>query len=126
MMPHRVRPLLQQPRRNFIRDWRTAASLSQDALVERVRERLATFSKSTLSRIENGRQPYSQPILEALAWALGCEPGDLIMRQPDSPVWTMADNLHPAIPEIVAYLRHLSTEEQEQIARIVKTFRRSG
>ena len=125
-MPHRVRPLLPQPRRNFIRDWREAAGLSQDALVERVRERLETFSKSTLSRIENSRQPYSQPILEALAWALACEPGDLIMRKPDSPVWTTADNLSPAFPEMINDLRHLTVAEQEQIARIIKTFRRAG
>lgn len=112
-MPPRVTNRTRRLARTFIREWREAAGLSQDALVERVRERVDTFSKSTLSRIERAEQPYSQPILEAIAWALSCEPADLIMRRPDTQVWSIVDSLQ-AMP----------ASDREQIARIVATFRK--
>lgn len=81
----------------------------------RVREQLETFSKSTLSRIENAQQPYSQPILEALAWALNCEPQDLIMRDPRSDAWSIWDTI-----------QHLPEEDRAQVARIIGTFRKAS
>jgi transcriptional regulator with XRE-family HTH domain len=83
---------------HFIREWRKHRGLSQDRLVERVREDLMTFSKASLSRIENRAQPYSQPILEALARALRCTPADLLMRNPmdtEAP-WSIWETLKPA------------------------------
>ena len=112
-MPPRVTHRTRQLRRTFIKEWREARAISQDKLVERVRERVDSFSKSTLSRLERGEQPYSQPILEALAWALDCEPQDLIMRRPNDAIWSIMDSLQ-AVPE----------GEREQIARIIQTFRK--
>lgn len=112
-MPPRVTHRARQLRRTFIREWRENRALSQDKLVERVRERVDTFSKSTLSRLERGEQPYSQPILEALAWALDCEPQDLIMRRPDSELWSIMDSLEQ-VPE----------EDRPRLARIIETFRK--
>lgn len=43
-----------------------------------------SFSIATLSRIENGKSPYNQRQLEAIAEAIGCQPADLIMRDPSS------------------------------------------
>ena len=43
------------------------------------------MAQSSISRIERGEQPYSQPLLEALAEAIGCEPHDLIGRLPGAP-----------------------------------------
>lgn len=97
--------------RTFIREWREDRGLSQDRLVERVRETVDTFSKSTLSRLENGKQAYTQPILEAIAKALNLDPEDLIMRRPGEPIWSIMDNL-----------KRMDPGEQEQIARIVATF----
>lgn len=114
-MPPRVTHRTRQLRRTFIRDWREHRALSQDKLVERVRERVDTFSKSTLSRLERGEQPYSQPILEALAWALDCEPQDLIMRRPDSAIWSIMDTLEE-VPE----------EDRPQLFKIIETFRRAS
>lgn len=37
---------------------------------------------ASLSRLENGKQPYSQRILEALADIYDCEPGELLQRDP--------------------------------------------
>jgi len=89
-----LKPVLQP---TFIRQWREYRGLSQDRLVERMREHVVGFSKSTLSRLENSRQAYTQPILEALAECLGCGPADLIMRDPQSQVWSIVDTLQ-ALP----------------------------
>jgi len=114
-MPARTAPLKQQMRRTFIREWREYRSLSQDRLVERVREHAQGFSKSTLSRLENCKQAYTQFILEALALALDCTPADLIMRDPGSPVWSIMDTL-TALPKAA----------QQQVAAIVETFKKAS
>ncbi len=114
-MPPRITRRTRTIRPTFIRAWRDFVGLSQDQLVERVRERVDTFSKSTLSRLENGKQPYTQYTLEAIAWALGREPEDLIMRPPDSEVWSIVDSL-----------KDMEPSEQAQIARIVATFRKAS
>jgi len=56
-----------------------------DQLVARVMPLVDSFSKSTLSRIENGQQGYTQETLEALAQALECRPTDLLIQDPLKP-----------------------------------------
>lgn len=109
-MPPRISPGTPEYVRTYIREWREDHNLSQDRLVERVRERVESFSKSSLSRLENGKQPYSQPILEAIAWALGREddPGALL-RLPHSP-----EN------EIAAHIMRLDAAKRAQALRIIK------
>lgn len=114
-MPPRVTPKHQRTHRTFIRAWREHRQLSQDQLVERVRERVDTFSKSTLSRLENGKQPYTQSTLEALAWALSCEPQDLLMRQPDSDFWSIIDTLQAMDPT-----------EQAAALRVIQAMRKAS
>lgn len=114
-MPARTSPLKPHIRLTFIRAWREYRGLSQDRLVERVREHAEGFSKSTLSRIENGKQAYTQFVLEALAIALDCSPADLIMRDPKSPVWS-----------IMSTLTTLPLEQQQQVAAIVDTFKKAS
>lgn len=83
-MPPRVS--LKVPlKRPFIRERRKAENKSLDQMVALMEELVDGISKSTLSRIETGNQPYSQPILEALAFCLGCEPGDLLRPPPRPP-----------------------------------------
>ena len=60
-----------------LRAWRDFRGLSQESLAARVNSTAAT-----ISRLENGHQPYTQPLLEALAEALSCTPADIIMRPP--------------------------------------------
>jgi len=73
------------------------------------------ISKATLSRIETGKQPYTQDTLEALAWALNCEPADLIMRDPTSEAWSIWDDLKKMPPEqrkrAIKILRALADDE---------------
>src|SRR3990167_11187535 len=98
-MPRRIRQTIRAPQKNFIRIWRGYRHLSQDKLVDRVRERVEGFSKASLSRIENGLQPYTQETLEALAWALGCKPADLLIREPGCPIWSICDTLESLGPQ---------------------------
>lgn len=97
------------PAPTYIRQWREHRGLS----LERLADRLGT-TKASLSRIERGLQPYSQPTLEALAAALACEPADLLMRNPTDPegIWSIWDR----IPErqratAVAVLRAMLTDK---------------
>lgn len=80
-------------RRHFIKEWRKHRGLTMDRLADRL-----DISKATLSRIESGRQPYTQDTLEALADALSCEPADLIMRDPTAAgaIWSLWDRATPA------------------------------
>lgn len=42
------------------------------------------MSKAQLSKIENGKSPYSQRLLEALSEIYECHPWELIGREPDA------------------------------------------
>jgi Predicted transcriptional regulator len=114
-MPPKILKKKESLRPTFIREWRAYRNLSQDRLVARVRENLIGFSKSTLSRLENSKQAYTQPMLEALADALNCEPADLLARDPTSEFWTLYDAL-----------RKMRPEQQRQIAKIVETFKQAA
>jgi transcriptional regulator with XRE-family HTH domain len=79
-------------RPHFLREWRKYRGLS----LERLADRIET-TKASISRIENGKQPYSQEFLEKAAEALMCEPGDLLMRNPldtEAP-WSIWETLKP-------------------------------
>lgn len=118
-MPRRASPKVKSKDKvygpTFIREWREFRGLSQDRLVERVREYLQTFSKSTLSRIERREGPYSQPILEALAYSLQCDPADLLMRKPDAAIWSIIDSLEK-----------ISPADRETVTRFVQGLRRAS
>lgn len=63
--------------KTYIADWRAAAGMSLEALAEEIGK-----SHATISRIENQKQPYSQPILEAIADVFECQPEDLLSGPP--------------------------------------------
>lgn len=62
-------------KQHFIRAWRHARGLTAQELADAV-----GISKSTVSRIERGLQPYTQDTLEALAVALDCSAIQLTTR----------------------------------------------
>jgi transcriptional regulator with XRE-family HTH domain len=64
----------------YLREWRESRGKRLDDIGKAV-----GLSKGQLSRVERGHQPYSQPILEAYAEALGCRPGDLLTHPPYQP-----------------------------------------
>lgn len=80
----RADPKLQRP--VFLREWREHKGLK----LEQVAEELG-ITAGALSQTELGKTNYTRPLLEALAHLYGCEPGDLIMRNPadTDAVWTL-------------------------------------
>jgi transcriptional regulator with XRE-family HTH domain len=94
---------------HFIREWRQHRKLTLEQVAARLAERLGSFTHASLSRIERGRQPYSQPILEALADALNTDAASLLIRNPNDPegIWSIWDQAKPG--------------ERVQIIEIAKT-----
>jgi transcriptional regulator with XRE-family HTH domain len=97
-----------KPVRHFIRSWRKHRGYTLEQLAEMI-----GVTHGALSQLERGAINYTQPMLEALAEALACEPADLIMRDPASEIWSIYDTLEK-----------LPKEDREQVERIVQTFRR--
>jgi len=64
--------------RHYVREWRKFRGLTQERLAERI-----PYTTGAISQLETGRVAYTQPIIEALAEALQCEPGDLLSRNPE-------------------------------------------
>lgn len=96
--------------RTFLKEWREYRDLTQEEAASRL-----NISRTLLSKIENAKSPYTQGFMEAAAEAYRCEVPDLIMRDPLSPIWSIYDTLK-ALPKA----------DQEQVERIVKTFRRAS
>lgn len=70
--------------KTFIREWRQYRGLSLRRLADRLEldGPDETFSHASIGRIEKGQQPYSQPVLEALAHALNVEVHHLLSVDP--------------------------------------------
>jgi transcriptional regulator with XRE-family HTH domain len=85
-------------RKTFIRQWREAKDMTLEALAERVGEKTDGMTHASLSRIERGLQPYSQPILEAIAEELtDGDVASLLIRNPADPdaIWSIWDRAKP-------------------------------
>jgi transcriptional regulator with XRE-family HTH domain len=103
-------------RPTFIRQWRSYRHLSLVQVAERVSEITGkSMTHATLSRIETGKIAYTQPVLEAIAVALACEPADLLIRNPEdkSAPWSILDQLKKAdtatVNRVVAVITALTT-----------------
>ena len=82
--PCRILPGMSDSR-IYLREWRKKKGLTQDQVVARLElheDPLLPRTNASLSRLENGKQPYSQRVLEALADVYGCEAWELIGRDP--------------------------------------------
>lgn len=91
-MPKRV-PGRTKRAPHFLRQWREHRHLTQEQLAERLET-----TKATISRIENGKQPYTQDFLEVCADKLGTDPASLIIRNPLDPngMWSLWEKAKPA------------------------------
>lgn len=100
----------------YIRAWREKRGLSLRQLAGRLEttpggEPLISFA--SLGRIEKGKQPYSQPILEALAHALNVSPSMLLEVDPNAEgqVIDLLRKLEPSKrTQALEYLRYLATK----------------
>lgn len=92
-------------RRTMIREWRKFRGLTQEQLASAV-----GVSAANLSRIETGKQGYTQAVLEAIATTLRCEPADLLTAR------------DPGEPEsaILLALRNLPPEQRNRALRVVQ------
>jgi transcriptional regulator with XRE-family HTH domain len=73
-------------RRTYIREWREKRGLSLRRLAERLEQTPGgdlMMSHVSIGRIERGKQPYSQSILEAIAEALGVTAAMLLEVNPN-------------------------------------------
>jgi transcriptional regulator with XRE-family HTH domain len=91
--------------RTHLKAWRKHRGLTLEQLAARV-----DTTAASISRIENGKQPYTQALLEALALALSCAPADIIMRDPAAhgSLWSIWDQIQ--------------APEREQALRVLETF----
>jgi transcriptional regulator with XRE-family HTH domain len=79
------------PPRNFLREWREHRDLTLEQLAEFI-----GVTHPTLSRIERGKQPYSQGILEGYADRLSTDVASLLMRDPnEDAIWSLWAHAKP-------------------------------
>lgn len=82
-----------QRQKLLLKKWRAYRSeMTQDQLAER-----SGLSQGLISQLENNSTDYSGETLAALAFALNCEPADLIIRDPtdtEAP-WSIWETLKP-------------------------------
>lgn len=103
-------------RNHFIKQWRKYRGLTQQQLADRMEEApgIPLLTNVSLSRIERGQQPYSEPVLHALAQALSCEPADLIA-------------VNPLIEsDVVDFLAYIRTLDPQTRARVMAVARAAG
>ena len=87
----RVRPIpKRRGARLFLKEWRESRGYSQETLAE-----IVGVTQGQISQLERGLINYTQPMLEALAEALNCDPADLLVRNPADPsgIWSIWDQL---------------------------------
>ncbi len=103
----RVQPRFKAPipRRTFIREWREFRGRTLEEAAEAIGPHIkGGITHASLSRIERGKQPYKQPILEALAVYLETSVAALLSRRPgDGEFWTTYERL--------------SEDQQQDVAR---------
>ena len=94
---------------HYLREWRKASGLTLEQAADRI-ERAAEvrtevaptvrpigMTHATLSRIERGKLPYNQVLLELLAQVYRTDRASLIVRDPSDPdgLWSIWEQLKP-------------------------------
>lgn len=100
--------------KHYLREWREHQNKTLVAVAEHLH-----MTHGTLSRIERGKVPYNQKLLEALADLYMCTPADLIMRDPTDPdaIWSIWDNAKPGDRKrIVSVARAIVDDGDEEAA----------
>lgn len=94
---------------HFIRQWRKKKGLTLEQLAERI-----GMTHQNLGKIERGKVPYNQTLLELLADELGTDPASLIMRDPDhmDAIWSIWESL--------------AQPQRTQLVEVAKVLKRTG
>lgn len=104
-------------KRIYLKEWRRASGKTQAqvaAALEGLEDDQLPTTEASLSRLENGKQPYSERILLALADIYGCEPWELIGRNPQKE------------GELVDLVRILNEREKERVKAYIEGLRSNG
>lgn len=94
----------------FLKAWRNYRGMTQEQVAEAL-----DISRALVSKIENGKSPYSQAQIEAMARLYRASPGDLLDRDP-----------RDGGAELASLIRNLPANQQAQVADIVQVIRRAG
>lgn len=98
--------------RTFFKQWREHSNLTQEAAASRL-----DISRSMLSKIENGQQPYTQIQLELAAEAYGTDPASILMRNPKDKAAPFA---------IANKLVGVTAAKREMIEAVIDTMLKAG
>lgn len=98
--------------KTYLREWRKHREMSLEAVAAEV-----GVSFSNLGRIERGVVPYKQDLLESLALLYGCDPAELLARDPSAPI---------SIFTAIARADETQRRQIEALAETVLNFRSSG
>lgn len=101
----------------YLKERRKHRRLTQDQVIDRLvmlDDPLLPATAASLSRLENGKQPYGQRILEALADIYQCEPDHLIGRNPFKE------------GEIIDLWSVLTEQQRRQAAAVIEALRKQS
>lgn len=115
--PCRIMPDMAD-KRHYLKEWRKHRGFTQDQVLERLAEiddPLLPGTGASLSRVENGKQPYSERLLGALADIYRCEPWELIGRNPEKEGRV-----------IDFWARKLNDQQQKQALAILEAMVKTG
>lgn len=96
--------------RHFLREWREFRNKTLVQVAEHLH-----MTHGTLSKIERGKTPYNQKLLEALADLYMCEPADLIVRDPSEQIdiWTVWQHAKPGDKAKIVSIARTIVEGEE-------------
>jgi transcriptional regulator with XRE-family HTH domain len=89
---------------HFLKEWRDFRGLTQERLAARIEK-----SPALISQIEAGNIKLTEETLEALAFALSCDPGDVLSRDPMSPDY-----------KLWRIIKGLPADDQAQALRVIE------
>lgn len=97
--------------KHYIKAWRRYRHLTQEQVIDRLvslDDAQIPQTAASLSRLENGKQPYNERVLAALADIYNCEPWELIGSDPTKE------------GDIIDLMRHLDERERAQAMRLIE------
>ena len=103
--------------RTYLREWRKHRKLTQDQVIDRLTaldDQQLPQTGASLSRLENGKQPYGERILEALALIYECQPWELIGRHPDK------------AGEVISMFDTLNERQKAQAVAVIEALKAAG
>ena len=101
----------------YFKEWRKYRHLTQEQVIDRLvalDDPMIPRTNASLSRLENGKQTYTQRIVEALAEIYQCEPDHLIGRNPGME------------GEVIDLWQQLTERQQRQARAVIDALRQES